>query len=43
MYRVNLVGVEIVKNKPTATGGPGGGAQPPRALQEKRRGVGGQF
>ena len=42
MYGVDLVGVEIVKNNPTSTGGPGG-AQPPRAQQDKRKGVGGQF
>ena len=42
MNGVDLEGVEIVKNNPTATGGPGG-VQPPRALQDKRRGVGRQF
>ena len=30
MYGVDLVGIEIVKNNPTATGGPGGRPAPPR-------------
>ena len=29
MYGVDLMGVEIVKNNPTSTGGPGGAPSPP--------------
>ena len=42
MPGVDLVGVGIIKNFPSSTGGPGGRSAP-RALQDKRRGVGGQF
>ena len=41
MARVDLVGEGIIKNLPFSTGGRGG-AQPPRALQDKPRGVAGQ-
>jgi len=34
MYGVDLVGVGIVKNNPTATGGPGG-AKPPWPMASK--------
>ena len=43
MYGVDLVGVEIVKNNPTATGGPGGGAKPPWPVASKFDEVAGQF
>ena len=42
MYGVDLVGVEIVKNNPTATGGPGG-AKPPWPVASKFDEVAGQF
>ena len=38
----DLVGVSIVKNYITTTGGPGG-AQAPPAREDKRRGVSDQF
>ena len=42
MYGVNLVGVEIVKNYPSPTGGPGG-TKPPRPVASKFGELGGQF
>ena len=42
MTLIDLVGVGIIKNLPSSTGGQGG-RPAPRALQDKRRGVGGQF
>ena len=43
MYGVDLVGVGKSSKITQLQLGGRGGAQPPRALQDKRRGVGGQF
>ena len=42
MYGVDLVGIGIVKNKATATGGPGG-AKPPWPMASKFGELGRQF